>query len=195
MNRSAKRYFDLAYEYQISALTLYTQIFSASYLYNPTAFLFRHSIELLLKGLIITEVKRSSRIRVDAIMVGKRKLNETHSLGELWNKYNSVKQRPWDPNMQAFIDKTIKKFNSRDPFSERFRYPRSKLTKKKDSHNYPLEPVQINHVDKAPDLADGIPFLILDNGEAAIIERGPYLLQELNDIVETTEFLFDLAEE
>ena len=58
MNRSAKHYFDLAYEYQISALTLYTQIFSASYLYNPTAFLFRHSIELLLKGLIITEVKR-----------------------------------------------------------------------------------------------------------------------------------------
>ena len=128
-------------------------------------------------------------------MVGKRKLNETHSLGELWNKYNSVKQRPCDPTMQAFIDKTIKKFNSSDPFAERFRYPRSKQTKKKDSHNYPLEPVQINHVDKAPDLADGIPFLILDNGEAAIIERGSYLLQELNDIVQTTEFLFDLAEE
>ena len=192
MNKSAKRYFDLAYEYQISALTLYTQIFSASYLYNPTAFLFRHSIELLLKGLIITEVKRFNRIRVDAIMVGKRKLNETHSLGELWTKYNSVKQSLWDSDKQMFIAKTIKKFNNRDPFSERFRYPRSKQTKTKDSHNYPLEPVQISHLDKAPDLADGIPFLIFDNGEPAIIERGPVLLQELNDIVLTTEYLFDL---
>ena len=195
MNKSAKRYFDLAYEYQVSALTLYTQIFSAPYLYNPIAFLFRHSIELLLKGLIITEIKRFSRTRVDAIMVGRRKLNETHSLSELWAKYKSVKQSLWDPDRQIFIDKTIKKFNSRDPFSERFRYPRSKQTKTKDSHNYPLEPVQINHMDKSPDLADGIPFLIFDNGEAAVIEKGPMLLQELNDIVLTTEYLFDLSEQ
>ena len=53
----------------------------------------------------------------------------------------------------------------------------------------------IANVTAGDDLADGIPFLILDNGAAAIIERGPYLLQELNDIVQTTEFLFDLAEE
>lgn len=195
MNKSAKRYIDLAYEYQVSALTLYTQILSAPYLYNPTAFLFRHAIELLLKGLIISEAKKTGRIRVDAIMIGKRKLNETHALGDLWAKYKTIRQETMDSAMQSFVDKTIKKFNNRDPFSERFRYPRSKQTKTKDSRNYPLEPVLLNYIDKAPDLADGIPFLMLGDGEAVIIEKGPLLLQELNDIVQTTEFLFDLAEE
>ena len=64
MNRSAKRYIDWAYEYQVAALTLYTQIATAPYLYNPTIFLLRHTIELQLKGLIIGEVKRTSNTRI-----------------------------------------------------------------------------------------------------------------------------------
>lgn len=193
MNKTAKRYFDLAYEYQISALTLYTQLPSASYIYNPTAYLFRHAIELLLKGLIIKETKKMCRMRVDAIAINGRKLDQIHSLCELWQKYTSLNPTI-DPNVKDFVNKTIGKFSKRDPFSERFRYPKSKQTKKKDSHNYPLEPVQINYANKAPGLADGIPFLIFAEGEVAIVEKGPLLLQELNDIVQTTEFLFDLSE-
>ena len=40
MNKSAKRYFDLAYEYQVSALTLYTQIFSRPICTTPLLFCF-----------------------------------------------------------------------------------------------------------------------------------------------------------
>ena len=88
MNKSAKRYFEWAYEYQVAALTLNTQIAYASYLYNPIVYLLRHTIELQLKGLIINEVKAHSNIRVDQITVGskKRKLNQTHSLNELWKE-------------------------------------------------------------------------------------------------------------
>lgn len=193
MNATSKRYFEMAYEYQIAALTLYTQIPSASYIYNPTAYLFRHAIELILKGLIIAEEKKSRRVRVDEIMVGNKKLDEIHSLYELWYKYTSLNKQI-DLSSKIFIDKTIGKFNNRDPFSERFRYPRSKKTKKKNSRNYPLEPVLISYADKSPDLEDGIPFLIETNNSAAVVERGAYLLQEINDIVLTTELLFDLSE-
>lgn len=55
MNKSAQRYIDLAFEYHVAAMTLNTQIFDAPYLYNPTGYLLRHTIELLLKGLIIDE--------------------------------------------------------------------------------------------------------------------------------------------
>ena len=53
MNKIAGRYFDMAFEYHISALTLYTNLFDLPYLYNPTTFLLRHCTELLLKGMII----------------------------------------------------------------------------------------------------------------------------------------------
>lgn len=53
MNKSAQRYVDLAFEYHVAAMTLNTQIFDAPYLYNPTVYLLRHTIELLLKGLVI----------------------------------------------------------------------------------------------------------------------------------------------
>ena len=61
MNKTAQKYFDLAYEYHIAALSLYRSLFDASYLYNPTAFNLRHSVELLLKGLIIKETQKHKK--------------------------------------------------------------------------------------------------------------------------------------
>ena len=63
MDKSAQRYIDLAFEYHVAAMTLNSQIFDAPYLYNPTAHLLRHTIELLLKG-IINEEKRKHHISI-----------------------------------------------------------------------------------------------------------------------------------
>lgn len=67
MDKSAQRYIDLAFEYHVAAMTLNSQIFDAPYLYNPTAYLLRHTIELLLKGLIINEEKRKHHISIKKI--------------------------------------------------------------------------------------------------------------------------------
>ena len=80
MNKTAKRYFDMAYEYHVAALTLYYSLFDASYLYNPTAYMLRHSIELLLKGLIIREEKKKRRVAALKIKINGRSLNSIHSL-------------------------------------------------------------------------------------------------------------------
>ena len=47
-----KNYSDLAYEYNVAALLLWNSIAESPYLFNPFMFLSRHTIELLLKGLI-----------------------------------------------------------------------------------------------------------------------------------------------
>ena len=56
MDKSAQRYIDLAFEYHVAAMTLNTQIFDAPYLYNPTAYLLRHTIELLLNSVYTSDM-------------------------------------------------------------------------------------------------------------------------------------------
>ena len=90
MNKTAQKYFDLAYEYHVAALSLYRSLFDASYLYNPTAFNLRHSVELLLKGLIIKETQKHQKIAAKNIKIGKCKLNQSHSLLELWNYFKRL---------------------------------------------------------------------------------------------------------
>lgn len=191
MNKSAKRYIDWAYEYQVAALTLYTQLATAPHLYNPTIFLLRHTIELQLKGLIIGEIKRSSNTRIDDIKIGKqnRKLNQAHSLLELWEKYIVVVQSEIDADKISLINRVIKKLNRKDPGSDRYRYPQSKR-----KQNFATEPIQLDFSGKVPDLAEGIPYVMIADGNPVIIEKGPHLLQDLNDIIEVTELLFNLSE-
>ena len=191
MHRSAKRHIDWAYEYQVAALTLYTQLATASHLYNPTIFLLRHTIELQLKGLIIGEIKRSSNTRIDDIKVGKqnRKLNQAHSLLELWEKYIAVVRVEINADEVTLINKVIKKLNRKDPGSDRYRYPQSKK-----KQNFATEPIQLDFSRKAPDLADGIPYVMITDSGSTIVEKGALLLQDLADIIEVTELLFGLAE-
>lgn len=191
MNKSAKRYFDWAYEYQVAALTLNTQLPYAPHLYNPIVFLLRHTIELQLKGLIINEAKKHSKVKIRTITIGpkKRKINQTHLLGELWEKYRSLTDNHQGTETISFAGKVIGKLNRKDPWSERYRYPQSK-----SQYNYDTEPVQLDLVDKAPDLAGGIPYVLITNDVAAVVEKGQFLLRELIDIIEVTEKLFDLAQ-
>lgn len=188
MNKTAQRYFDLAYEYHVAALTLHLNIFEAPYLYNPTAFLLRHSIELLLKGLIIRAIQKIKRIAANKIEVDGCKLNNCHSLLSLWNYFKKL--HPLDEENVEKLNKAIKKLNKKDFGSQRYRYPY-----KKNGHPIPVEPVAFDLSGKSPDLEEEIPFIIETADDAKVITKDPVLLMDMQTLLEEMEILFDLSEE
>ena len=107
MDKSAQRYIDLAFEYHVAAMALNSQIFDAPYLYNPTAYLLRHTIELLLKGLIINEKKRKNHISIKEIKVGKKNINAQHSLLSLWAHLNKLASPAFEKSDIALIRSVI----------------------------------------------------------------------------------------
>ena len=62
MHKQVKAFYDMAFEYHIAAVTLWTQIVSAPYLYNPISYLLRHTIELQMKGLIVCELRKDNSL-------------------------------------------------------------------------------------------------------------------------------------
>ena len=188
MNKTAQKYFDMAFEYHVAALVLHVSIFETPYLYNPTAFLLRHSIELLLKGLIIRETQKARRIAANRITIGNRKLNQTHSVGTLWNHFKTLRQIPEESVVS--LNRAIEKLNKKDISSDRYRYPY-----KKQGQPIPVEPVVFDISEKAPDLEDGIPFVIQTPTDSKVITKGSVLLMEMKKLIEETEILFSLAEE
>lgn len=188
MNRTAQRYFDLAHEYHVAALTLHSNIFEAPNLYNPTAFLLRHSIELLLKGLIIREIQKTKRIAANKIKVEGCKLNNCHSLLSLWNYFKKL--HPLTEEDVENLNDAIKKLNKKDFGSQRYRYPY-----KKNGQPIPVEPVAFDLSGKSPDLEEGIPFLIETADDVKVITKGPVLLMDMKTLIDEMEILFDLSEE
>ena len=188
MNKTSQKYFDMAFEYHVAALTLHVSIFEAPYLYNPTAFLLRHSIELLLKGLIIRETQKTRRIAANRITIGNRKLNQTHSVGLLWNHFKTLYQIP-EESVVA-LNRAIEKLNKKDIGADRYRYPY-----KKQGQSIPVEPVAFDISEKAPDLEDGIPFIIQTPTDSKVITKGSVLLMEMKKLIEEMDFLVSLAEE
>ena len=175
MNKTAQRYFDMAFDYHVAALTLHVNIFEAPYLYNPTAFLLRHSIELLLKGLIIRETQKARRIAANRITIGNRKLNQAHSVGTLWNHFKTL--YPISEESVVALNKAIEKLNKKDIGADRYRYPY-----KKQGQPIPVEPVVFDISEKAPDLEDGIPFIIQTPTDSKVITKGSVLLMEMQKL-------------
>lgn len=124
----------MASEYHVSAITLWTQIMHAPYLYNPIAYLLRHTIELQLKGLIVYEKRKECKklalgdIKIETSYPKKivKKNTNVHSLLDLWIHYNKLLS---DNNIilnkayKQVIDNAIKKVDKRDFSSTRYRYP------------------------------------------------------------------------
>ena len=162
MDKSAQRYIDLAFEYHVAAMALNSQIFDAPYLYNPTAYLLRHTIELLLKGLIINEKKRKNHISIKEIKVGKKNINAQHSLLSLWAHLNKLASPAFEKSDIALIRSVITKIDKKDFSSTRYRYP-YKGSKDKPIKQIPLEPVAISITDLVPDLSEGIPWIAIHN--------------------------------
>lgn len=188
MNKTADRYFDMALEYHISALTLYTSLFESPYIYNPTAFLLRHCVEVLLKGLIIREIQKTRRIAATRITIYNRKLNNIHSPLVLWNYFKDIYSLSEED--MKILDKAIKKLNKKDEISTRYRYPY-----KKNGQAVPIEPVTFDASDTVPDLADGIPYIIQTSSEAKIVTKGSSLLLDMKALFDAVEILFKITEQ
>ena len=187
---SKNKYFDLAFEYHVAALTLYSQIYEAPYLYNPISYLLRHTIELLLKGLIVSGLKnRKVKIAIKDIKIGNLKMNAVHSVLTLWNYYKGIDVRMPEPQIKT-IDKVLKKLDKKDFSSTRYRYPY-----KKSGTPIPVEPVVFDISDKAPDLELGIPYIIQTDEQVAIIEKGRVLLQDIPILFDVIEDLFKFSED
>ena len=193
MHRQVKRYYELANEYHIAAVTLCANIIDAPYLYNPISYLLSHSTELLLKGLIIKELrKENNKLIINNIKIGTSKLNNIHSLLYLWEYYKSF------INLHSilihkehikFIDKTIKKIDVKDFSSTRYRYPFDKSGKSMD-----VRPVDIYTDGKSPDLELAIPSIIQFGGKVGIIGKGAASLKLNQELLEAAEMLFTLIE-
>ena len=188
MNKTANRYFDLAYEYHVAALTLYYSLFDAPYLYNPTMYMLRHSIELLLKGLIIREEKKKRRIAASKIKPNGRLMNRTHSLLDLWNYFKSL--YPISENDIIKLNNAIRKLNKKDFSSDRYRYPY-----KKNGTPITVEPVTFDISDKAPDLAEGVPSIIQSQHDVKLFSKGAALMVDIKTLFEEIEILFNISEE
>ena len=186
MDKTQNKYFDLAFEYHVAALTLHTQIYEAPYLYNPISYLLRHTIELLLKGLIIKSSK--TKIATKDIKIGKDKMNAIHSVLLLWNHYKSIHENLSEIEIMS-IDKALKKLNQKDFSSTRYRYPYTK-----SGAPIPLEPVAFDKSGVTPDLELGIPYIIRNAEQVAVIEKGRLLIQDITMLFDVTEMLFRLSE-
>lgn len=190
----------MASEYHVSAITLWTQIMHAPYLYNPIAYLLRHTIELQLKGLIVYEKRKECKklalgdIKIETSYPKKivKKITNVHSLLDLWIHYNKLLS---DNNIilnkayKQVIDNAIKKVDKRDFSSTRYRYPFDQNDK-----SINLCPVEIKFNDKAPDLELGIPSIIQYDNEIALLNKGQRLMKNTIELFDVVELLFSLMD-
>ncbi len=195
MNKQVKAYYDLAYDYHVSAVTLWLQIMNSPYLFNPVSYLLRHTIELQLKGLIITELMKNNKsLKIKDIKLpnSNRPLSSAHSLLALWEYYDqllSPNHFAINDSSKILINSSIKKLNDRDFSSTKYRYPFDKDDKANN-----IEPVDIDLSDKSPDLSLGIPYIIQNAENVGTVTKGAKLLQETSTLFDVTELLFQLFE-
>jgi hypothetical protein len=98
--------------------TLYS---SGNYLL-PVAFLYRHYLELMLKGLLW------SGVQLEKIEVSRKILKE-HYLGKIWTKSSALLADVLDTEDHASIDAAgilVREYDEIDESSAEFRYPRRK---------------------------------------------------------------------
>ena len=195
MNKSVKRYYDLAYDYHLSATILWMKIIDAPYIYNPTIFLLRHTAELLLKGLIINEsILLNPTIDISLINIQdgakQRKINEVHSLYNLWENFKHLNRSNrlvpcYSSNQEQAIDRVILFFNDKDFNSTTFRYPFSKQGKP-----IIIEPIDLNNADKAPELGVTPPTIIQCGDNVCVIKKGIRYISQTQKLFEAIELLF-----
>ena len=195
MNKIVKRYYDLAYNYHLSAIYLWGEIIHAPYIYNPTIFLLRHTAELLLKGLIINEnTKLNPMADISLIRIQEkttqRNINSAHSLFYLWNNFKQLNKYNhlipcYTSQEEHTIDKVIKFFNDRDSNSTTFRYPFSKQGKP-----IIIEPIDLNKTGIAPELGAVPPTIIRRGDKVCIVKKGVRYLDQTQKLFDVIELLF-----
>lgn len=119
MNKAVRHYYDLAYEYSRAAALLWADITVSPESYNPTVSLLKHTVEMLLKGLIVKEQSMftdldytgAAKIEINGDRV---RMNGVTSLAALWRAYKRMSGEMrlcpvYDNDQKEFIDRVIRK--------------------------------------------------------------------------------------
>lgn len=187
-------YSDLAYEYNVAAMLLWNNLPESSYLFNPFMFLSRHTIELLLKGLIEKNCLEDNQHEID--QKGKtRAMSSTHNLSALWNHYLKYRQ---DVQIslsskadERNITQIIRKIDSIDLNSTNYRYPYHK-----DGSRLTLDPIKIsNNTDNMPSIGQKPPLIVERKDGIHVVSSGKNNLLLGEQIILIIEKLFDLIEQ
>ena len=195
MNDIVKNYYDLAFDYHIAAATLHTQLIDATYLFYPVAFLIRHTIELLLKGIIIQkELLTNSNQQISKIRIGNNGtyLDRTHSLLNLWQHcklIDAIFSVIGDKDQMRVSD-LLEKLNEIDFSSTKYRYP---VDRENNLQN--IEPLKIDDSGVAPEIGDEPPVIAIRNNKVVTITKSDDLLAFNADLFDVIEILFSLLEE
>ena len=197
MHKQVKAFYDMANEYHIAAASLWVNIVDSPYLYNPVSFLLRHTIELQLKGLIVSELRKDcNSLKISEIKIPSEKkdlkMDSVHSLKTLWNYFQGLyKSHRILVDEEEFrkCEKALSKIDKKDFSSTRYRYP---FTKQDVSIN--LEPIDIKFCDSAPDISTRIPVLATNGEKLSVIKKGSRLIADTQVIFDVTEYLFGLFE-
>ena len=187
-----KRYFDLAFQYNVAAASLWISINEAPYLFNPCMFLARHTVELLLKGLIYRDCDNAAII---TIAVGKtnKALDSIHDLLLLWQCYLDKKQPSLFPTDEVSerICKAIRQVNKIDADSTKYRYPE----RKRPVSVLNMEPIRLSkESDAISELTNSVPVLLITHNKAAVLKSGKTSLKRGLNIFDLIEDLFQIAE-
>lgn len=199
MNKEVKHFYDLAYDYYIAAVSLWGQIASKNHIYNPTIYILRHAIELLLKGLIISEnLKMCRNVDISKICIcdnnSKPNINSTHSLLCLWDNFKQLNKDNcllsyFNVEQESFIETQLKTFDEKDARSTTFRYPYTKQGK-----SIIIKPVQVNETDFAPEISKNPPKIIIVDSKIYTVTRGFKYINQAQKLFDVAKLLFDFYE-
>ena len=188
-----KNYSDLSYEYNVAALLLWNSIAESPYLFNPFMFLSRHTIELLLKGLIKKNCPEENQQRIDHN--GKNiAMSNTHVLSALWKHYLQYRQNIQmslsSASDEEKITRILSKIETADLNSTNYRYPYHK-----DGSKLTLNPIKVSKkINTLPSIGKTPPLIVESNDGVHAVKSGKYDLLLGEQTILVIEMLFDMIE-
>lgn len=184
MNKTTKKYIEMAKNYFKAAQILQNQLLDNPELFRPTIYLLRHSNELLLKGIIIDISKRNYNRSVKDISINGHKITQTHSLIDLWEYYLSI-ESPLCVYESQQVRRVLKRLDKRDQSSTYYRYPY-----RQNGKSVSISPIVLGEM---PSNIRRSPMLIVEaSGDIKAIEKGRKELSDLCELFSATETLFSI---
>lgn len=192
-------YYDLACDYYMGAVALWKDIVRSDHLFSPTVFLLRHSLELVLKLLIINEAISGSYFdSLHSIMFfhdGKdRRMDSIHTLMPLWRAYKdfSLSRRlilEFSDSEADIIENIFSYWDKIDEHSTYYRYPYSK-----DGCSNKVEPLDIELADVSPEIGRRATIIISNDSDVTYIKKGERYLSKVIELFEAAKILFSKVE-
>lgn len=189
-----RSYSSLAFEYNVAAMMLWNSIADSPYLFNPFMFLARHTIELLLKGLIVKDCANDNNhmIKQGEKLVA---MSATHRLSDLWDHYLSYSQGNqisiFSSQNREEVSTIIREIEKTDLTSTNYRYPF-----RRDGSRLVLEPVNIGKTtDPSTEINSNPPLISISNNSVQIIRQGKRNLLLGKNVVGVIDTLFEMIEE